>query len=233
MTLLELEAVSKRVVDGPHPGTLLHEVSLDLARGEYVVVWGTRGSGRSTLLRVAAGVEVPDSGVVRFESKDLRGAGQELGEGIGYCLKRLRSSEGRNVLEQVMMGLLARGRSFGQARTCASAALERCGMLELARAGLLELDHGETVRVALARTLVQQPKLLVIDEPICGVELMARDEILALLRGIADEGVGVLASTSESAGLSGADRSLALSDGRLRGEVQAELAPVVPLRRTA
>jgi ABC-type sugar transport system ATPase subunit len=98
---------------------------------------------------------------------------------------------------------------------------------------LAALDVGESVRVAIARTLALEPALLVIDEPIKGVDLLERDGILALLRSLADEGIGVLASTGESTGLAGADRGLVISEGELRGAPPAELATVLPLRRPA
>ena len=234
MSLLALEGVTRTLRGGAREVTALCEVSLELDQGEYTVVWGLRASGRSTLLRIAAGIEAPDTGTVRFEGRDLGAShGGELGEGIGYCQKRIGSGECRSVRDHVMMGLLARGIHPTRARTLACAALERCGAGELQRAGLGELDRADTVRVALARSLALGPRLLVIDEPTNGVELFARDSILLLLREIADDGIAVFASAGESTGLSGADRTLALSGGQLRGELVPALAPVVPLRRTA
>ena len=72
-----------------------------------------------------------------------------------------------------------------------------------------------------------------IDEPTIGVDFAARDSILLLLRSIADEGVGVLMSTGETPCLAGADRALAMSNGRLGGELEPDLAPIVPLRVAA
>ncbi|HTB69558.1 MAG TPA: ATP-binding cassette domain-containing protein [Solirubrobacteraceae bacterium] len=233
MSLLEFEHVCKRGTGGGGPGWVLQRVSLELERGEYVVVWGARGCGRSTLLRIAAGIESPDSGAVRFEGHDMRAAGVELGEGIGYCLKRLGSGEGRNVLDQMLMGLLARGTPQPGARSLALAALERCELLGRSRAPLADLDGAERVRLAVARALASAPRLLIIDEPANGVELIERDGILLLLRSLADEGITVLASASEPTSLSGADRTLALSDGELRGEPSAPLATVLPLHATA
>jgi energy-coupling factor transporter ATP-binding protein EcfA2 len=233
MSLLAIDSVGKTLRDGARCACVLRDVSLQMDRGEYAVVWGLRASGRSTLLRIAAGIEPPDYGTVRFDGRDLNAGGGALGEGIGYCQKRFGSGECRGVRDQVTMGLVARGTQPARARILASTALERCGVLEIARAGIGELDRAETVRVALARTLALAPKLLVIDEPTNGVELMARDPLLLLLRSIADDGVAVLASAGEPTALSGADRTLALSDGQLRGELEPELAQVVPLRRTA
>ena len=90
MSLLALEHVEKAYGSGSGRHVVLRDVSLEIEAGEMVAVWGLRRSGRSTLLRVAAGIEAPDAGSVRFEGHDLRGRsrGREaLGEQIGYCRK--------------------------------------------------------------------------------------------------------------------------------------------------
>jgi putative ABC transport system ATP-binding protein len=233
MSLLELQRVAKRYRDGELERVILREVSLEIASGELAVAWGLRGCGRSTLLRVAAGVEAPDEGVVRFEGRDLAVHGEEiLGAGLGYCQKTLRGGSQR-VEEVVIMPLLASGVSRPSARLRAGGALERTGVASCATLRVSALDTAEMVRVALARVLAHNPRLLVIDDPIQGVDLLARDGILALLRSLADEGMAVLASTTDSTALSGADRTLALSEGELRGPPPAELAPVLALRPTA
>jgi ABC-type multidrug transport system ATPase subunit len=233
MSVLALEAVHKRYNGPARERTVLRDVSLEIERGELVVVWGLKGSGRSTLLRVAAGVEPVDSGTVRFEGRDLAEHGEGLlGGGLGYCERTLRCAEGQGVLEQVTVGLLARGVPSRQARSRAQRALARVELADTERR-LATLDVAETVRVALARTLALEPSLLVIDDPTRGVDLLERDGILALLRSLAEEDVAVLASTPESTGLAGADRALVISEGELRGAPPAELAPVLPLRRPA
>jgi ABC-type lipoprotein export system ATPase subunit len=234
MSLLTLSGVSKRSRDGQLERVVLRDLSLSLDVGELTVVWGMRGSGRSTLLRIAAGIQAPDAGTVCFEGRDLADHGEDaLGAGIGYCQKTLTPGGSQSVLDLVMLSLLARGVSAQQARSRAREALERAGVAAAATAAISALDSAETVRVALARVLALAPRVLVIDDPIGGVDLLERDGILALLRRIADDGAAVLASTGESTGLSGADRTLTLSEGQLRGPAPAELAAVLPLRRTS
>jgi ABC-type sugar transport system ATPase subunit len=231
MSLLEVEHVSKRYREGRRERVVLDDVSLEVGQGELVVVWGVRRSGRTTLLRIAAGIESPDSGIVRFQERDLAGTCERaLGEGIGYVQKTLRGSEEQGVLEQVAAPLLARGASVEHARQRARRALSRAGARECAAAQVSELSAGETLRVALARTLSLSPAMLVIDEPASTVELGERDDILALLRTLAGEGIAVLASAGEAVELAGAHRALALGEGRLRGPSPPGLAPVVELR---
>jgi ABC-type sugar transport system ATPase subunit len=87
--------------------------------------------------------------------------------------------------------------------------------------------------VALALGLASQPRLIVFDEPVIGVDLLGRDEILVLLRSLVDDGIAVLMSVGETPALAGADRALAIADGELRGAVAPKLAPVLPLRRVS
>jgi ABC-type cobalamin/Fe3+-siderophores transport system ATPase subunit len=218
-------------------GDVLRGASLTIDRGELAVVWGMRRSGRSTLLRIAAGIAAPDAGSVRFEGRELRAGGTcALGTGIGYCRKGLPFADGRRALDQAMVGLLSRWVTPSRAREQAQAALERVGAGHVARRHAHELSAAEAVRVALARTLALAPRLVVIDEPVKGVDLIDRDPILALLRSLADEGIAVLASTGESTALSQADSAYVLSAGELRGapaeRPAVEQPPsVVPLRR--
>jgi ABC-type multidrug transport system ATPase subunit len=231
MSLLELEHVSK-CYGRLNEHVALRDVSLQIAAGEMVVVWGMRRSGRSTLLRIAAGIETPDSGIVRFDGHDVRAhPGETLGDGIGYCRKRFTPGEGQLVIDQLITGLIARGVSLSQAARRARTALERAEISRCATLTPSELDSAEAVRAAIARALAFTPKLLLIDEPTIGVDLLARDDILLLLHSLAEEGVAILASTGESPGLSGA-RALTLSEGELHGPAVPSLAPVVPLRRT-
>jgi ABC-type multidrug transport system ATPase subunit len=233
MTLLTLEHVSRRYGGSAHERVVLRDVSFELDSGELVAVWGLRRSGRSTLLRVAAGIEAPDGGVVHFAGRRLDGGGGELGSGIGYCQRAFRGAEGGIVLDELVMAPLAHGVRPSAARSQARTALERSGVEHCATRGLNELDGAEAMRVTIARALALQPALLVIDEPTNGVDLIERDPILSLLRSLADEGIAVLISAGEATGLSGADRALSLADGELRGSRLPELAPVVSLHRQA
>lgn len=234
MSLLTFENVSKSYSSGLGERVVLHDASLEINHGELVTIWGRRRSGRSTLLRIAAAMEAPDAGIVRFEGRDSTARRSAmLGAGIGYCRKSFHPADGQTVLEHLEIGQIARGISSSSARSRAIAALERVDAGQGAALRLSELDSAEAVRVAIARALAHEPKLLVIDEPTIGVDLPARDPILLLLRSLANEGVAVLASTGETTGLSGVDRAFSLSKGELRGTSTPGLAPVVPLRRPA
>ncbi len=235
MALLELADVGKRYGRGQLERVALREVSFELSAGELLAVWGRRNSGRSTLLRIAAGLEAPDRGVVSLRGRSLHArGGEDLREQIRYCRKTYRPSEGQLVIDRLITAQLTRGISGPSARTRAHEALERAGVSHCATLMPSRLDTAETVLVGIARSLVHQPKLLVIDEPTLGVDVFERDRILSLLRSLADDGVAVLMSVGETTCLSGADRALSLAGGKLHGELQTPaLAPVIPLHDAA
>lgn len=236
MSLLELEGVSKSYVRGSRERHALRDVSLQLQPGELVGVWGLRHSGRSTLLRIAAGLERPDTGIVRLGGRELDELDDPLAELMGYIqpttlTKAHSRGEWECVLHALIMPQLARGVQPSLASASAEAALQRTGAHRCAPLSLLELDAAETIRVQLALALTTDPKLLLIDEPTRGVDLLERDDILALLRSLADEGLAILMSLHEGAGFFGVHRALALGGGRLRGHVEPELAQIVRLPR--
>jgi ABC-type lipoprotein export system ATPase subunit len=232
MPLLSLEWVTKRYPRGGRERVALRDIWLQVDDGELVAVWGRRRSGRTTLLRVAGGLDRPDEGVVRFNGRDLRqDRDGVLGDRIGYVRTSFNAAHGERVVDHVALGLLARGVQLDRARGRADAVLGRAGVADCADLEPQELGTAEAARVAVARAMIAEPRLLLVDEPTKGVDLSERDGILSLLRSIADEGVAVLTTAGEATELAGADRALSIADGELRGAAAPAEAQVVPLPR--
>ena len=225
MSLLELELVRKGYGHGSR--LVLDGVSLQLDPCELVVIWGARQAGRSTLLRVAAGIEAPDAGAVRFDGNDL-GEGL-LGSAVGYFRRDFLTDRGSTVLEQLISGQLARRVPSAAAEARAWRALERVDCARCANTSVRSLKTEEIALIGIARLLTSEPRLLVLDEPALGVDPVLRDGILRLLRSLADDGIAVLATTDEGPGLRGADRVLVLEQGELDGEVLPRRAEVSDL----
>jgi putative ABC transport system ATP-binding protein len=231
VTLLSIEGVSKRYRRGAREELALRDVTLRIDRGELVVVLGTRKSGRSTLLRIAAGLEHPDGGRVRFDGVDLEAARQLVGREICFCHTSFSAMEGERVIDHVAAGLLAQGASSSTARGAAERALVRVEAEACAAMQPDDLDGVESVRVAIARGLTVNPRMLVIDDPTARVGSLQRDGVLRLLRSVAaDDELGVLMSTDDATCIAGADRAVRLDDGVLAGELGPHRAEVVPLR---
>ena len=230
MTLLTLERVSKRFRQGRREVVALDDVSLTIAPGELVAIWGVPRSGRTTLLRVAAGLECPDAGDVRFDGGPVCGEHPDgLADGIGYAQIALDGGGGESILDHVAMPLLARGIAPDVARARAALQLERVGASGCARLHPRDLEPTQRVRVAIAQALVSSPRLLLVDDPTRHVDLLEREAVLLLIRSIADGDVAVLMTTGEAMGVSGVDRALTISGGVLRAEAAGEGARIVQL----
>ena len=235
MSLLALDGVTKRFGRGRRDGreqVALHEVELEVEAGELVAVWGRRRSGRTTLLQVAAGIERPSAGVVRFGGVDLARRSM-LGRqgGIAYASTHFSRVIGETVLDQVAAPLLGGGMSASAAQASAFDVLRRVGAVDCEQLDVDALDHDEAIRVALARALATAPRLLVVDEPTQELRLAdARDQALELLRSLAGDGIAVLTTAAEAGELAGADRALTIDRGELRGVTRPAAGQVLELR---
>lgn len=217
--LLTLDAVSKSYWRGAHELRVLTGVSLDVYAGEFIVVWGRRGAGKTTLLKIAAGLECCDRGSVRFESRDLTGMSETeharlMRERIGWVRRSGPRSELR-MLDYVALPLLAslgHRSAYSQARE----ALARVGVSECATQAWASLSDGERALVGIARGIARAPSLLLVDDPSANLDVREREELIALLRHLAeDAGIGVLMAVPDMPDAMGAHRLWGLSGGRI------------------
>lgn len=230
MSLLSLDRVTVNYLPG-RPA--LCAATLEVEPGEVVGILGRRRSGRSTLLRVAAGALAPTSGTASFDGIDLaKRSVLGTNAGIAHCDREFSPLLGDTVLAQVAAPLLARRMSLKEADAVAGRLLSRVHAENCILRAPGELDHAETTRVALARALTTRPRLLLVDEPANGASVSDVPALLELLRSLADrDGIAVLMTVSHASELAGTDRALILDEGELRGETTAgPPGKVVPLR---
>jgi putative ABC transport system ATP-binding protein len=218
--LLSLENVSKAYTRGPHELQVLCDVSLDVYAGDFVAVYGQRSAGKTTLLKVAAGVEPPDSGTVSFAGQDLatlsrrRLAGLHREE-IGWVRRAGPQSQDLRMIDHVALPLLS---SVGQqqAQQKAKAALATVGVGGCGFEHWGSLSDAERMSVSLAQGLVREPRLLLVDDPTAGLDVLERERIVALIRSVADEGrLGVVMVVPELPAMLRARDVRSLSAGRL------------------
>jgi len=235
VTLLELCNVTlsfKRGRRGVREQVLC-DTSFAVHRGEATVVWGTRRSGRTTLLQVAAGIRGPDAGFVTFAGIDLRRRAM-LGAsgGIAYAMTRFEETIAESVLEHVAAPLMGGRCAPAEALARAHNALARVDAAACAELRPPELDDPEAVRVGIARALVTQPSLLLLDEPTDAVPpARSRDVLLELIHSLSrDDELAIVRTTGDAASLAGADRAFTLDGGRLRGPTATPKATVIQLR---
>jgi putative ABC transport system ATP-binding protein len=220
--LLSLQRISKRFerVDGA--GRLaLDDVSLELRRGQIVGVFGPSGTGKTTLLRIAAGLLTPDDGEVTYDGRRLdelpAGERMRLRRREIACVWTARAPQpGLEVLDHVALPLLVDGRDHRGAARRAREALAACEAEQCAGMMLDELSDGERQRVAIARAIVIEPRLLLADGPGRNLSLVEQETIMVLLQALAHEAkVAVLVTDSEATALIRADPVLYLQAGRL------------------
>jgi len=219
--LLRLERVSKRYHRPHEVKVALDGVSLDLARGELVGVFGPSAAGKTTLLRIAAGLLAADAGAVLYDGERLdRMASSQrarLRRREIACVRSDRRWDAcLGVLDHVMLPLLADGLSHRTAERRAREALLACEAKQCVGMELGELSDGERQRVEIARALVIEPRLLLADGPTADLSLIEQETIMALLAALAHRaGAAVLVTARDAAALLGADAILYLRDGEL------------------
>lgn len=227
--LLRLESVCKSFSHGAHVQQVLRDVSLRLDGGQVAAVLGDRFAGKTMLLGIAAGVERPSSGTVYFEGMDLGRLarsvrGRLLGDAIAWC-DRGDPGVDLRVRDLVVLSLLmGRSESSRRALRRADAALERLGALGCARKRWVELSTWERMLVSLARGVVCEPRLLIVDDLLDGLGALRTTDAAHLLREVSEHvGCAVLLSASDVEASVFADKVYALHDGRLRLTVDVSM----------
>jgi len=218
--LLSLEHVSKTYWRGPHQLQILREVSLEVYAGDFIAVYGQRSAGKTTLLKVAAGIEPPDSGTVRVGGRDLgklsrRKLAELHRDEIGWVRRAGPQSQDLRMLDHVALPLLsALGRLRAQQK--AKAALAKTGASECGFELWGNLSDAERMAVSLAQGLVREQRLLLVDDPTAGLDVLERERIVALIRSVADEGtLGVVMTVPDLPAMLRARDVRSLSAGRL------------------
>ncbi|ACU84487.1 ABC-type antimicrobial peptide transport system, ATPase component [Brachybacterium faecium DSM 4810] len=228
--LLEMRAVTRVHGHGAREVTALRGVDLAVQPGEFVALMGPSGSGKSTLLHLAGGLALPTSGEVLVDGKSLTGLSPAeravlRRDVLGYVFQELNLLPGLTALENVAFPLELAGLRTRPARAAALGALAEVGIEELASRMPAELSGGQSQRVAIARSLVGPRRLLLADEPTGALDSMSGRDIIALLRGRADAGAGVVLVTHEPRFAAWADRTLQLRDGDVVGVAAPEVTP--------
>ncbi|MFJ1702052.1 amino acid ABC transporter ATP-binding protein [Kitasatospora sp. NPDC088346] len=214
--LISIRGVSKRFGAVP----VLHDVDLDVHRGEVVVLLGPSGSGKTTLCRCVNRLETLDAGTITVGGTPLPAEGRALARlraDVGMVFQSFNLFAHRTVLDNVTLGpVTVRGLSRREAEERARGLLARVGLAGKAGARPDELSGGQQQRVAIARALAMGPTALLFDEPTSALDPEMINEVLDVMVSLADEGMTMLVVTHEMGfARRAADRVVFMADGRI------------------
>ena len=220
--LLEARAVHKHYILGRRRLDVLRGVTLNVSRGEFVALRGASGAGKSTLLHLLGGLDTPNEGEIFFNGSNLtRLGGAELcrwrNQRVGFIFQAYHLLPELDALENVCLpARLARG-DAAQAERRARDLLARVGLAERVDHKPFELSGGEQQRVAIARALINEPELILADEPTGNLDRHTGEEIIDLLLAIrAERHATLLIATHDGRVAARAPRVVELVDGLIQ-----------------
>jgi ABC-type lipoprotein export system ATPase subunit len=221
-----VEHLAKSYRKGPMVTEVLTDVSFTVRAGEFVAVMGASGSGKSTLLNLLGFLDRPDRGTYRFEGAELTNADDVTlsnvrNARIGFVFQQFHLLERTSALDNVMLPLLYAESDLDDGEAKARRALAMVGLEPRANHQPGELSGGEQQRVAIARALVNDPALILADEPTGSLDAKSGAGVLDLLRSLADAGRTIILVTHDRGVAERADRILVISDGRIASAAPA------------
>jgi putative ABC transport system ATP-binding protein len=228
--VIELADVHKIYRTGSLEVPALAGITLDISHGEYVAIMGPSGSGKSTLMHIIGCLDVPSAGSYRLAGEDV---GQmddtELADvrnrRVGFVFQQFHLLPSLNAWRNVELPLTYAGVPRDERKTRALAALERVGLADRVDHRPGELSGGQQQRVALARALVNDPALLLADEPTGNLDSTSTEETLALVEDLHDQGRTVVLITHEAEVASHARRVVRMRDGRIQSDDGSSVHP--------
>jgi len=229
MAIISLRNVSKiyRAATGSHLAAL-DNINLEIAPGEFVAVIGQSGSGKTTLLNVIGGLDQPTEGSVTVDRHDITTAGDaELSKfrnkSVGFIFQSFHLQQLQTAAANVMVPMLFANASWAEARRMAEARLALVGLSDKINQRANQLSAGQCQRVAIARAIINNPTILLADEPTGNLDIHTGAEIISLLSKInAEQSTTLLIVTHDRDVASMARRIITIDDGRIISDTAAK-----------
>lgn len=198
----------------------LRGVSLDIEQGSFTAIVGPSGHGKSTLMHLLGGLDRPSGGIVQLEGTDLgsldnRGLARLRGEKIGFVFQFFNLLQGLTARENVEVAAMLSGVPEKEQAVRALSLLEQVGLAEKAESKPSQLSGGQQQRVAIARALVNDPALMLMDEPTGNLDSASEAEVLEILKRLHAAGKTVVVVTHNEEIARKAERVICVRDGRI------------------
>jgi lipoprotein-releasing system ATP-binding protein len=221
-TLVSAKGVSKTYNLGRRSLTVLRELTFGVVRGEFIALRGASGAGKSTLLHLLGGLDTPDGGEIWFAGQNLAMySASELARlrscRVGFVFQAFHLLPELDALENVCLPARIARMPAGQAETRARELLARVGLKERVDHRPAELSGGERQRVAIARALINQPDLILADEPTGNLDSHTGNEIIEVLCSlVAEKNATLVIATHDASVAARAPRVVQLVDGQIK-----------------
>ena len=218
--MIELKGIEKTYVNGDMRTPVLKDIWLRIEAGEYVAIMGTSGSGKTTLLNILGCLDSPTSGSYLINGTEVANLDDDelshlRNRQIGFVFQLFNLLERVTLVDNVLLPLLYAETYPADAEQRAQEALCAVGLKDRLRYRPNELSGGQQQRVAIARALINNPALILADEPTGNLDTRSGTEILAILQRLHGEGRTILMVTHDRCVAEHADRILVLEDGRI------------------
>lgn len=218
--MIRLSGVSKLYRTADMETRALSGVDLNVQQGEFVAIMGPSGCGKSTLLNIVGLIDSPSGGQYYFDDREISGCTEHqlaaLRKGkVGFIFQSFNLIDELNVYENVELPLLYQGLPKAQRRNLVREALELVDMSSRARHRPEQLSGGQQQRAAVARAVVNDPALILADEPTGNLDTQNGEEVLHMLETLHEQGATVLMVTHSPSHSARADRVVNLLDGRI------------------
>ncbi|HQU71929.1 MAG TPA: ABC transporter ATP-binding protein [Calditrichia bacterium] len=220
---LEIQNITKIYKMGQEEVRALRGVSLSIAKNEYVAIMGPSGSGKSTMMNIVGCLDTPTSGEYFFDGEDVSKMDQDQladirNRKIGFVFQTFNLLPRSDIFHNVELPLIYGGLSSSKRRELAEAAIERVGLADRIRHKPNELSGGQRQRVAIARALVNNPSIILADEPTGNLDSRTGEEIMGILDGLHQAGNTIILVTHEDDIARHAHRIVRLRDGLIESD---------------
>ncbi|MFN9057549.1 MAG: ABC transporter ATP-binding protein [Cyanobacteriota bacterium] len=218
--MLHLEHIGKLYHLGELAVPILRDINLTILRGEYTAIMGASGSGKSTLMNILGCLEPPSEGRYFFDGRDVTVLSDDERTDlrnfrIGFVFQQFNLLSRLSALDNVMLPMVYAGYSRRERRERARWMLERVGLAERLDHLPSQLSGGQQQRVAIARALVNQPELVLADEPTGALDSRTGRDVMDLIGELHQEGITIVLVTHDAAVAERSQRIIRIEDGRI------------------